>query len=71
MSLKTNEIKGLEGSLMNLFSLFTKKELDDWLKGENSLGKIYEKKYSQAEKITPEVKYVPEIMKLNNDEILR
>ena len=71
MSLKTNEIKGLEGSLINLFSLFTKKELNDWEKGKSNLGEIYEKKYEQKERIVPEVKYVPEIMKLNEDEILR
>lgn len=51
--------------------MFTKKELDDWQKGENSLSEIYVKKYEPKERIAPEVKYVPEIMKLNNDEILR
>ena len=71
MSLRTNELKGLEGSLINLFSLFTKEELEGWEKGEKNLGEIYVKKYEPEERIVPEVKYLPEIIKLNEDEILR
>ena len=71
MSLRTNELKGLEGSLINLFSLFTEEELEGWEKGEKNLGEIYVKKYEPEERIVPEVKYLPEIIKLNEDEILR
>lgn len=51
--------------------MFTKEELDGWEKGEKNLGEIYVKKYEPEERIVPEVKYLPEIIKLNEDEILR